>query len=55
MNEPISKGELGDDLCVWCPLPEERRGVKGVPGGFAAGCEGSKCDEAYLIYFEENE
>jgi hypothetical protein len=33
-----------DDLCNFCPL--EKKGVYGVPGGFAAGCEGSKCDVA---------
>ena len=35
---------LGDRLCNFCPL--EKKGVYGVPGGFMAGCEGSKCDEA---------
>jgi hypothetical protein len=33
-----------DKLCEYCPL--DKKGVYGVPGGFMAGCEGSKCDDA---------
>ena len=43
--------ELGDDLCKWCPL--DKKGVYHVPGGFMAGCEGSRCKEAYEHYAEE--
>ena len=49
------KEELGDELCEYCPLPKNQRGVYSVPGGFAAGCEGSKCDLAYETYQEEQE
>ena len=40
--------ELGDDLCKYCPL--EKKGVYVVAGGPFAGCEGSRCDEAYENY-----
>jgi len=53
MQEPKSKEELEDQLCKFCPL--ETKGVYSVPGGFAAGCEGSKCEEAYEIYLEQLE
>lgn len=43
--------ELGDELCKWCPL--DKKGVYHVPGGFMAGCEGSRCKEAYEFYAEE--
>ena len=43
--------ELGDELCKWCPL--DKKGVYHVPGGFMAGCEGSRCKEAYEAYLEE--
>ena len=53
--EPKSKEELGDELCKFCPL--ESKGVYSVPGGYVAGCEGSRCEEAYENYLEslENE
>jgi hypothetical protein len=44
----LSKEDLGDKLCDFCPL--EKKNAYSVPGGFAAGCEGSKCDEAYENY-----
>ena len=50
---PKEPEELGDELCKWCPKDEEYRGVYSVPGGFAAGCEGSHCKEAYEAYLEE--
>ena len=43
-----NKKELGDDLCKYCPL--EKKGVYVVAGGPFAGCEGSRCDEAYENY-----
>ena len=46
----LSKEDLGDNLCDYCPL--EKKGVYGVPGGFVAGCEGSRCDDAYDNYLE---
>lgn len=42
---------MGDDLCKWCPL--EKKGAYSVPGGFMAGCEGSRCSSAYEAYLEE--
>ena len=42
------KNEMGDDLCKYCTLV--KKGVYGVKGGFVAGCEGSRCDEAYETY-----
>lgn len=53
MQEPKQKEELEDDLCKFCPL--ENKGVYSVPGGFVAGCEGSKCEEAYENYLEQLE
>ena len=50
---PKEPEELGDELCKWCPRDEKIRGVYSVPGGFAAGCEGSHCKEAYEAYIEE--
>ena len=50
---PKEPAELGDELCKWCPRDEKIRGVYSVPGGFAAGCEGSHCKEAYEAYLEE--
>jgi len=49
-SEPRSKEDMGDDLCKYCPL--DKRGVYGVDGGFVAGCEGSKCDQAYELYID---
>lgn len=49
MPEPPSKEELGEKLCQFCP-----RGY-GVPGGYMAGCEGSRCGEAYENYLESLE
>ena len=43
--------ELGDELCKWCSL--DKKGVYHVPGGFMAGCEGSRCKEAYEVYLED--
>lgn len=48
MKKRLTKEDLGDGLCQYCPL--EKKGVYGVPGGSVAGCEGCKCDEAYNIY-----
>lgn len=45
------KKNLGDALCCYCPL--EKKGVYGINGGNVAGCEGSKCDEAFENYLED--
>ena len=47
----LAKEDLGDKLCEYCPL--EKKGVYSVPGGFAAGCEGSTCENAYENYLDE--
>ncbi|GAH06133.1 unnamed protein product [marine sediment metagenome] len=49
----LTKDELADKLCDYCHL--EHKGVYSLPGGFAAGCEGSGCDNAYDAYLEECE
>ena len=46
------KNILGDHLCDFCPL--EKKCVYSVPGGYAAGCEGSKCSEALDIAIANN-
>lgn len=46
----LVKDDMGDDLCKYCPL--EKKGVYGVDGGYMAGCEGSRCDDAYDNYLE---
>jgi hypothetical protein len=47
--------ELGDELCKFCPLDENRKGVYSVPGGFSGGCEGSHCSDAYENYVSNSE
>ena len=46
----IDKDDMGDELCKHCPL--EKKGVYGVDGGYMAGCEGCKCDDAYNNYLD---
>lgn len=46
----LEKDDMGDDLCKYCTL--ENKGVYGVDGGYVAGCEGSRCDDAYDNYLE---
>lgn len=50
---PEPKENLGDTLCIYCPREENRRCLYSVPGGYAAGCEGSDCDAAYDNYCDE--
>lgn len=45
--KPMS--ELEDELCEYCPLPEEERGCPAPP---LTSCEGSHCEEAYERYKE---
>lgn len=42
--------DFDDRLCGHCPL--EKKGVYGVDGGYMAGCEGSRCEEAKEKYSE---
>lgn len=46
--EEARKDALGDKLCEYCSL--EKKGVYSVNGGFVAGCEGSRCYDAYDNY-----
>lgn len=48
----LEKQDMGDDLCKYCPL--DKKGVYGVDGGYMAGCEGSRCEEAYENYLDEH-
>lgn len=52
MKLPEVKESLGDKLCKYCSL--EKKGVYGVNGGYVAGCEGSRCDDAYENYLAEH-
>lgn len=45
--------DLEDLLCETCPL--DRKGVYGVDGGFSAGCEGTKCTEAFDTFWDNLE
>jgi hypothetical protein len=41
-----------EELCNYCPLPEERRGMCSPK---SVGCEGSCCKNARENYLEETE
>lgn len=43
-----------EELCEYCPIPEEGRGVH-CYGGEPIMCEGCCCDKAYENYLEEFE
>jgi len=42
------------DLCDFCPLPEEAKGVR-CYGGEPVMCEGINCEEAYKTYLEDED
>lgn len=42
----------GEELCKYCPLPDEAKGIHGAPNGYTA-CEGCRCQDAYEAYKEE--
>lgn len=44
--------DLSDDLCLYCPLDDDEKGIHGVPNGYIS-CEGRCCQEAYEMYIEE--
>lgn len=52
MSWPLTMEELGDGICDYCPLDEDRKGSHGTPNGYIS-CEGCACDEAYENYLEE--
>jgi len=43
-----------EELCKYCPIPEESQGVH-CYGGVVNMCEGRCCEEAYEAYLEEEE
>ena len=47
-----SAEDLGEDLCLYCPLDASQKGVYASPGGNPVGCEGSDCKEAYQCYLD---
>ena len=50
--QPKTLEDLDDELCDYCPLPDELKGVHSY-GGNPVMCEGSHCNEAYERYLEE--
>ena len=44
--------DLSDDLCLYCPLDDDKKGTHGSPNGYTS-CEGRYCQEAYEMYIEE--
>lgn len=51
---PKTIDELDEELCSYCPLPEESQGVH-CYGGLPVMCEGSHCKEAYQNYLDTYE
>lgn len=47
-----SMEDMGDELCDYCPIPDEAKGIHVTPNGYSA-CEGSRCPVAYERYKEE--
>jgi hypothetical protein len=49
-----SKEELqgSEELCAFCPLDEQDKGIH-CYGGNISMCEGSRCDDAYDAYCEQ--
>ena len=45
--------ELGEDLCEYCSLDEDKRGVHSGPNGPIYMCEIYGCEEAYKNYLKE--
>ena len=45
--------ELEIDLCEYCSLDEDKRGVHGGPNGPMFMCNSSGCEDAYDNYLEE--
>jgi hypothetical protein len=48
-----TKDELGEELCEYCLLDEDKRGVKQGPNGPIFMCDSYGCEEAYENYKEE--
>jgi len=51
---PKTVEELEEELCNYCPIPEEGRGINNYGNG-PVMCEGSHCNDAYERYLEEFE
>ena len=47
--------ELGEDLCEYCYLDEDKRGVRMGPHGPIYMCNSSGCENAYDNYKEEKQ
>lgn len=54
MERPKTIEELDTDICDYCPLPDEAKGVHNYGNG-PVMCEGRYCPEAYDNYLEEFE
>lgn len=55
MNEILSKEDLGEDLCNYCELDDDVKGVHNYGNGPVMCFESNKCDNAYANYKEEME
>ena len=45
--------KLGEKLCEYCSLDEDKRGIHNGPNGPIFMCEMYGCEEAYKNYLEE--
>jgi len=52
--EEMSEDAEGTGLCDYCPLPDGVKGTHLYPTGHYS-CEGSRCNEAYERYLEDND
>jgi len=51
-----TKDELGEELCMYCPLSDELDEVPPPPTpSNPMGCEGAWCDQAYERYTDRQE
>lgn len=50
----LTKEQLEEDLCNYCSIPKESRGIHLGPNG-PYGCDGCRCDDAYERYLEQYE
>lgn len=55
MSKPLSQDELGEDLCNYCDIDENEKGVHGTPDGPVMCCDSGMCDVAYDNYLERYE
>jgi hypothetical protein len=55
MNKPLSREELGEQLCEYCPLEESEKGVHCYGGEPVMCVDSGCCKQAYENYLEEFE